>query len=164
MRRFVFALGAMLALAATAAPVDAQLKFGGHVAMISGLDEASNLDGSFGAGARVGAELPLLPVGAYVSATYYLPDGDDTSYWTGSLFAKAGLPLPIVSPYLLGGFQRRAASVGDLSESDSGLFVGLGVQIKQLFLEGTLEFNEDDPAFPDLDNDPIVFKGGFIIG
>ena len=164
MRRFGFALSAVFALAIMAVPADAQLKFGGHAAMISSIDEVSSLDGSFGVGGRVGAELPALPIGAYGSVTYYFPDGDDLSYWTGSVFGKLGLPLPIVSPYALVGIQRRAASVGDVSESDNGFFAGVGVGFSSLFIEATFEFVEDDPAFPDFDNDPLVFKGGFIIG
>lgn len=169
MRRFVFALSAVFALAVMAVPAEAQLRFGGHVAMISGLEDVSAsiqnpLDGAFGVGGRVGAELPAMPIGAYGSVTYYFPDGDDFSYWTGSVFGKLGLPLPIVSPYALVGIQRRAASAGDISDSENGFFAGIGVGLGALFLEGTFEFNEEDPSAPDLDNDPIVFKGGIIIG
>lgn len=163
MRRFVFAMSAVLALAVMAVPADAQLKFGAHVAMISGLAEANQLQGEFGFGARAGLELPALPVGVYGSATYFMPDCDDCTYWTGSLFAKAGLPLP-VSPYLLGGVQRRAAEVGGLENAENGFFVGVGVGLGALFLEGAVEFNEDDPMFPNIDNDPIVFKAGFTLG
>lgn len=165
MRRFAFAISAVLGLAVLANPVDAQLlKLGGHVAMISGLEEASSLQGELGFGARAGVEAPTAPIGAYVSATYFMPDCDECSYWTGSLFGKVGLPLPIVAPYLQGGIQRRASAVGDLEAAESGFFIGLGVGFGSLFLEGSMEFNEDDPAVPDFDNDPIVFKGGFVIG
>ncbi len=165
MRRFAFAMSAVLALAVLANPVDAQLlKVGGHVAMISGLEEASSLQGEFGFGARAGVQLPGAPIGAFVSATYFMPDCDECTYWTGSAFGKVGLPLPVVAPYLLGGIQRRASAVGDLEAAENGFFVGVGASLGAIFLEGTMEFNEDDPAVPDFDNDPIVFKGGFLIG
>ena len=164
MRRFGFALSAVFALAIMAVPADAQLKFGGHAAMISSVDEASSPRRIVRRRWSSGCRVPALPIGAYGSVTYYFPDGDDLSYWTGSVFGKLGLPLPIVSPYALVGIQRRAASVGDVSESDNGFFAGVGVGFSSLFIEATFEFVEDDPAFPDFDNDPLVFKGGFIIG
>lgn len=164
MRRFAFAMSAVLALAVMANPADAQIKLGAHVAMISGISDVQELDGILGFGARAGIQAPALPIGVFASATYFNPDCDDCGYWTGSLFGKLGLPLPIVSPYLLGGVQRRATSAGDLSAADNGIFVGLGVQLQKLFIEGAMEFNEDDPSVPDFDNDPIVFKAGILIG
>ena len=164
MRRFSFALSSVFALAIMALPAEAQLKLGPQVAMISSLDEASDLDGSLGVGGRVGAEVPALPIGAYGSLTYYFPDGCDCSYWTGSIFGKLGLPLAVVAPYALLGIQRRASSVGNLSDSENGFFAGVGVGLGALFLEATFEFNEDAPSTPDLDNEPLVFKGGVIIG
>lgn len=164
MRRFAFAMSAVLAFAVLANPVDAQIKLGVHVAQISGLADVSALDGTFGFGARAGLQAPALPIGVFASATYFSPDCDDCSYWTGSLFGKLGLPLPIVAPYVLGGVQRRATTAGALEASENGIFVGLGVQLQKLFIEGAMEFNEDDPAVPDFDNDPIVFKAGILIG
>ena len=164
MRRFAFAFSAVFALAIMAVPVEAQLKLGPQVAMISSLDEASDLDGSFGVGGRIGAEVPALPIGAYGSLTYYFPDGCDCSYWTGSVFGKLGLPLPVIAPYALLGIQRRASKVGNLSDSENGFFAGVGVGLGALFLEATFEFKEEDPSLPDFDNEPLVFKGGVIIG
>ena len=106
----------------------------------------------------------MSPFGAFVSVTYFNPDCDNCSYWTGSAFAKLGIPLPIVSPYVLGGIQRRAAEAGGISAAENGFFAGLGVSLSSLFIEGTMEFNEDDPSVPDFDNDPIVVKAGVLIG
>ncbi|MEM7417715.1 MAG: hypothetical protein AAF389_19660 [Gemmatimonadota bacterium] len=164
MRRFAFAMSAVLTLAVLAQPVDAQLKFGGHAALISGIEAAQELDGTFGFGGRAGLELPALPVGVWATATYFAPDCDDCSYWTGALFAKLGLPLPIVSPYVIGGIQRRATSVGNLDMSENDPFAGVGVSLGGLFIEGRMEFNSDDPALPDFDNDAFIFMGGIIIG
>jgi hypothetical protein len=167
MRRFVFAIGAVLAFSVLANPVDAQLKFGVHGAMVSGLDDAIDnalgLNGTFGLGGRLGVELPLLPIGVYGMGTYFFPSGD-VNYYTASLMGKLGLPLPIVSPYLLGGYQRRSTSIGGISDSANGAFIGLGVQLTKIFLEGSVEFNEENPTLPDINNNPIVFKGGFLIG
>jgi len=167
MRRFAFAFSAVLALAILAVPADAQLKFGGQVALITGLDDIATdvenpFNGTFGVGGRVGFEPPLSPIGVYGSVTYYFPSDSDVNYWTGSIFGKLGLPLPVVSPYAVVGLQRRATSVGSLDESDNGFFAGVGVSLSSLFIEGTMEFNDED--VPDVNNSPIVLKGGFMIG
>jgi len=168
MRRFAFALSAVFALALTAVPVDAQLKLGVHGALVSGgLDEiATNvenpLSGVFGVGGRLGVEVPLFPVGAYASMTYYLADSDE-NYWTASVFGKLGLPIPIISPYAIAGLKRSSANPGDLtSEAATGLFGGVGLQISSLFIVGTIEMNDEVTA--SVGNNPIVLKGGFIIG
>ena len=167
MRRFMLGLSAVFALAVLANPVDAQLKFGAQASMISGLEEASALDGTFGLGARALVDPPLLPVGGFVDATYYFPDGD-VSYWTATAAAQLRLPLPMVRPYALVGYQLRGVDIPSVgSDTDGGFVVGAGVQLNfmmSLFLEGTFEFNEDDPMAPDFDNDPIVFKGGVMFG
>ena len=167
MRRFAFALSAVLALAVLAVPAEAQLKFGGQVALVTGLDDVATnvenpLNSTFGIGGRVGFEPPALPVGVYGSVTYYFPEGDDTNYWTGSVFGKLGLPLPVIAPYAVLGVQRRATSVGNLDASDNGLFAGIGVSLASIFIEGTMEFTED--AIPDVNENPIVLKGGIMIG
>ena len=167
MRRFGFALSAVSALAIMAVPADAQLRFGGHAAMITGLDEIATdvknpLDGTFGLGGRVGFEPPLIPVGVYGSVTNFFADGTELNYWTGSVFGKLGLPLPILQPYALLGIRRRASSASGLSESDSGFFAGIGVQLSSIFIEGAMDFIDEE--IPDVNNSPIVLKGGFIIG
>lgn len=164
MRRIAFAMSAVLAFAVLANPADAQIKLGVHVAMISGIADVAELDGIFGFGVRGGVQAPALPIGVFASATYFNPDCTDCGYWTGSLFGKVGLPLVMVSPYVLGGVQRRASSVGALETSEDGFFVGLGVQVQKLFIEAAMEFNENDISAPDFDNDPIVFKAGILIG
>ncbi|MDE0899461.1 MAG: hypothetical protein OSA81_10620 [Longimicrobiales bacterium] len=167
-RRLVFVLGVAGVLAVSAKPVDAQLKFAPHVAMVSSfadaIDNTLGLNGKFGAGARLGLEVPMFPIGVYAMGTYFFTDDAEVSYYTASVMGKLGVPVPVISPYLLGGYQRSATSLGGLERLENVGFVGLGVQISRLFLEGSVEFIEDDPSLPDLDNDPIVFKAGFIIG
>ena len=167
MRRFAFALSAVLALAIMAVPAEAQLNFGGHVALITGLDDIATdvenpLNSTFGVGGRVGFEPPLSPIGVYGSVTYYFPSEGDVNYWTGSIFGKLGLPLPVVSPYAVVGLQRRASSVGSLDSAENDFFAGVGVSLSSLFIEGTMEFN--DEAISNVNNSPIVLKGGFMIG
>lgn len=172
MRRIVYVLSAAFALALLAQPADAQLKFGAQLGMITGIDEATTLDGTFGIGGRAMIDPPLLPLGGFVSATYWFPDDEgtasDVSYWTATAAAQLRLPLPMVKPYALAGWQMRRTSVGDFSSTENGPVVGLGVQLDfmtSLFLEGTFEFNEDDElAPPDFDNDPIVIKAGILFG
>jgi len=162
MRRFMYVFSAALALAVLADPADAQLKFGAQAAMTTGVEEASALDGTFGIGGRAMIDPPLLPVGGFVSGTYFFPEGD-ADYWTGTAAAQLRLPLPVVKPYALAGWQIR----GGEGETQNGPMVGVGVQLDfmmSLFLEGTFEFHEEVTGFPDFDNDPIVIKGGILFG
>ena len=158
----MFVLSAAFALAVFATPADAQLKFGAQLAMATGVSEASALDGTFGLGGRAMVDPPLLPIGGFVSGTYYFPEGD-VSYWTGTAAAQLRIPLPMVKPYVLAGWQLR----GGEGDTQNGPVVGLGVQLDfmlSLFLEANFEFNEDIAALPDFDNDPIVIKGGILFG
>ncbi|MDX1495563.1 MAG: hypothetical protein R3253_15960, partial [Longimicrobiales bacterium] len=75
MRRFMYVLSAAFALALFVTPAEAQLKFGAQASLVTGLEEASALDGTFGLGARVMVDPPILPVGGFVDATYYFPEG-----------------------------------------------------------------------------------------
>ncbi|MDC0160163.1 hypothetical protein OAJ07_01810 [Gemmatimonadales bacterium] len=164
MRGVVFALNALSVIAILTVPVEAQLRVGGNVATVSGFDRASDLNGTFGVGGRLGIELPVFPVGLYGSITHYFPDGAEVRYWTASVFGKLGLPIPVVSLYGISGIQRRARTLSGVTDSGNGFFVGLGLEVGALFLEGAAGFNADNPALSDLDNDPLTFKGGFIIG
>jgi hypothetical protein len=45
--------------------------------------------------------------------------------------------------------------------------IGVGVQLNlavSVFLEGSFEFNDEVTGFPDFDNNPIVIKGGVLLG
>lgn len=173
MRRLVLILTVAAASVALVRPASAQipLKYGVQAATQTSIDKASNLgalDDSFGLGARVALQPPLLPVGLVGQGVYYFPDCSvDCSYLTYSIAAQLRLPLPMVSPYAIGGWQfRRISSSGD-SDTTDGPMVGLGVQLDlgvSLFLEGSMEFNEVPQGAPDLDNDPIVIKGGILLG
>jgi hypothetical protein len=164
MRRLIPTLFAAAALVALAQPAEAQLKYGLQGALLTGLDEVNSLDGTIGVGPRVALQPPLLPVGVVGQAVYYFPEGD-LSYLTYSLAAQLRLPLPVVNPYVIGGWQWRRSSLNDVSNTENGLMVGLGVQLNlalSLFLEGSMEFN-DAPSGVDADNS-IVIKGGVLLG
>ena len=173
MRRFLFALGVTAAVAISANPVDAQLKYGVQGAIITGLDEVivagsdvNSINGTFGLGARVMLDPPLFPLGVIGSATYYFVEEGAPSYWTGTLAAQLRLPLPIVKPYVLGGWQVRNTEGAD---GESGPVVGLGVQLGlgvSLFLEGTFELADDIEitGLEAIDRNRIVIKGGALLG
>ena len=171
MRRYLLTIVSLLALGVIARPADAQLSLGAQAAMLTALDDFSDeiaLSGTFGLGGRVALTLPVLPIGAYGSGTYYFPScGDiDCSYWSFSLGAKAGLPLVVVNPYITGGWQWRKLELDALdTDTENGAFVGLGVDFNlgvQLFLEGVWEFNDDIEDAPGVDTDPIVIKAGIM--
>jgi len=163
MRRSVCTLSALCVLATVVGSADAQMRLAGHVAKVASLDQLSSLEGDFGVGGRVGVELPLLPVGVYGSATYYYPTN---SYWTGSVFGKVSLPVPLISPYGILGVQRKTGQIGEEGRhpSDTRFFVGLGLEVGSVFFEGSVNLSKDEPRLPSVDTRLVNFKGGFVIG
>jgi len=173
MRRLLLTLTVAVASVALAQPASAQLplKFGIQGAVQTSLDEVTSggpdLNNSFGLGARVALQPPVLPVGVVAQGVYYFPDcaGFDCSYMTYSLAAQLRLPLPLVSPYAIAGWQWRRMGFEGASNTENGFMAGAGVQLNlglALFLEGTVEMG--NPDVPDFDTTPIVIKGGILIG
>jgi hypothetical protein len=173
MRRSLLVLGSAFALAVAASPVSAQFKVGIHGAALTGLQTVitagttatiADANATYGLGARLMLDPPLFPVAVVGSATYYFPEGDG-SYYEGTLAGQLRLPLPIVKPYVTGGYQVKKASGGD---SDTGFMAGIGLQLDfmmSFFLEGTFEFNEDvTVGTAALDTTPLVIKGGIMFG
>ena len=168
MRRLLLTLSVVVTCVALAQPVDAQFKFGIQGAAITSLDDTF-LEGSIGAGARLMLDPPLFPLALVGSGVYYFPDcgATDCSDWTASIGAQIRLPTPVISPYVLGGWQIRRSETAGISSDESGVLVGIGVQVNfalSLFLEGTMEFRDEITGAPDFDTDPIVIKGGILIG
>jgi hypothetical protein len=176
MRRVLLTLGAALVLAVFVNPVDAQLKFGAHGAVITGLDEVlvggtdiNAISGTFGLGGRVMLDPPLFPVALVGSGTYYFTDDAVGSFKTLTVAAQLRIPLPIVKPYATGGWQIRSAEGAD---SESGPVIGAGVQLDlglSLFLEGTFEMSDEIPTTVTglttaVDTNRIVIKGGLMFG
>ena len=118
---------------------------------------------------------PLLPFAAVGSYTKYFPEGDGSA-WTATLAGQLRIPLPIVKPYVTGGWQFRPEVVDGVSAN--GPMVGAGLQLDlglSLFLEGTFELASDlldtdlDPSgllgLPSaIDQNRIVIKGGLMFG
>ena len=168
MRRLILTASLALVAATFVQPLDAQISFGAQAGMITMLDEATDMNGTMGVGARVmfSPPIPALSLGIVGQGLYYFPDGD-FNYMTYGLGAKVGLALPMISPYLIGGWQwRRTTADGFDAESVDGATVGVGVQLGMIpvFVEANMEFNEEDPAFPDFDNTPMVIQAGIMIG
>ena len=174
MRRMLLTLSTVFALVALAAPADAQFKFGAQGAVITGVDDQStilpgapDLNGVFGVGARLAVQPPLSPLGLVGQGVYYFPDADDYGYMTYSIAAQLRMSTPVISPYVLGGWQWRRTSTGGTSATESGAMVGVGVQLNfglALFLEGIFEFHDEVTSTPEFDNSPFVIKGGIIFG
>jgi len=169
MRRLLLTLTVAVASVALAQPASAQIpvKFGVQGAMMTAVSDVPALDGTFGLGARVALQPPVLPIGVVGQFNYYFPDCTDCGYQTYSLAAQLRLPLPMVSPYAIGGWQWRRTSAGSISDTADGPMVGIGVQLNlglAIFREGSMEFNDVPDGVPDFDNDPIVIKGGVLLG
>lgn len=178
----VAALTLVFAIGST--PVDAQVQFGIQGSYIAGgfgsLGDAvaeiqdRDLGGDFGLGGRLSFSPPLFPVGAHAAVTYFFPSCDtaDCSYWTADLGATLGLPLPVLRPYVVGGWQFKKYDL-DVANFTSDIannpFAGLGIQLNlgvSVFLEGVWEFEGD--ALPgsteELSITPFVLKGGVMFG
>ena len=172
MRRLFLSASVALVCVAAAQPAAAQVRFGGQAALMTGLEDVQgggDLNGTFGIGPRVELTppIPMLSVGIVGQGVYYFPDGD-FNYLTYGLAAKVGLSTPVVSPYVIGGWQWRRTSVDDLDDSftEDGpmLGVGLGLGAIPVFIEATFEFNDDDDIDDDFDNDPLVIQAGVLFG
>lgn len=172
MRRMLLTASVALACVALARPVDAQFQFGAQGAYMTGLGDltgGADLNGTMGLGARVqfSPPIPALSIGVVGQGVHYFPDcgGADCSYMTYGLGAKFGLGLPMISPYVIGGWQWRRSGNGTTT-TENGATVGLGVQLGMVpvFVEATMEFNEELAAAPNYDNNPLVLQAGVLLG
>lgn len=176
MRRLLLTASLAVACATLAQPAAAQFQFGAQGAYLTGLEEVTgggDRNGTIGLGGRVqfSPPLPMLSIGVVGQGVYYFPDcgGGDCSYMTYGLSAKVGLGLPMVSPYAIGGWQWRRSGNGTTT-TENGLTAGLGVTINppalpfSIFVEGTMELNDEIPTAPDFDVNPLVIQAGVMLG
>ncbi len=172
MRRLLLTASLAVACATLAQPAAAQFQFGAQGAYMTGLEEVTgggDLNGTIGLGGRVqfSPPLPMLSIGVVGQGVYYFPDcgGGDCSYMTYGLSGKVGLGLPMISPYVIGGWQWRRSGNGTTT-TENGATVGLGVQLGMIpvFVEANMEFNDEIPSAPDFDNNPLVLQAGILIG
>lgn len=143
------AVAAAAVFALVAAPQDAQaqvpVKFGVHVA--NATDVA---DGTWGLGARVGIDPPVMPLSFFGTVDYFFPDcGDgDCGYQNFAVDANfTPLPFPMVDVYLTGGLLLRRLSIEDASETFTGFSLGAGVAfnfVASAYLEARNEFFSDE--------------------
>jgi hypothetical protein len=170
MRRLLLTLGVATAAAALATPAQAQLSYGVQGAALTGLEVATGattvaeLDATYGVGGRVmfSPPIPVLSLSLVGQGVYYFPEnGDYMSYGIGARF---GLGLPVITPYVIGGWQWRKNDV----DTSNGITAGAGVQLSAglpIFLEATFEIGEDIPAgLPDYDNTALVIQAGVLFG
>ncbi len=143
MRRLALALSLSLLLAFIPGTASAQFFLGGHAAY------TDYQDGGLGGGIRAGWDLPVLPIDVLGVVEWFSPScqegNDGCSLWGGSLDVNARLPIPIVRPYLTGGWSFREFGLGgdggDVSKNGlnlgGGLDVNLGIRI---FADGRYEW------------------------
>jgi len=171
MRRLLMTASVALACATVAQPVDAQFSFGAQGALMTGVEEvqAGDMNGTMGLGARVQVSppIPVLSIGVVGQGVYYFPDDAVLdNYMTYGLGAKLGFSFPLVSPYIIGGWQWRRAEAGGVTDTESGGTFGGGVQLGMIpvFLEATIEFNDEIPTAQNFDVNPLVIQAGFMFG
>lgn len=152
-RRTLIVLAFAMALALPGDRVEAQLDLGVHAAKAADL-----FDGVWGGGATIRLGLPLAPIHFLLGGDYFFPDCDDCSYMSGSADVRLSLPLPVVSPYALGGVTVRRFDRGDGAgeHSHSGPTVGAGVDLGAVVLGAYAELRYEfvDPE------DQLVWRVG----
>lgn len=125
-------------------PAVAQVSLGVH-----GVGASDAFGGAEGVGARLAFSLPLFPVDVLATAETFFPDCGDLECSLRGISIDASmdlLPLPVVRPYVTGGFTARRfdTGLGEGSRDVSGLNVGAGVNVGlsglRLFGEGRYEF------------------------
>lgn len=148
--RTLVAAAAILAVGALAPQeAEAQFKFGAHAAYADGGDNLLP-EGTFGLGARIGIDPPLIPFSFWAHGDYYFPDDIetgagtvDTGYQTFGADAHfSPLPFPMVTPYLSGGVLVRRFSAEDNSNTETGFAAGLGADIGVL-VSGTVQIRRE---------------------
>jgi hypothetical protein len=141
------------------------LRFGVHVPFATGLGGGDDLtEASFGIGARVGLEAPLFPLSFWGTADYMFPGGEGASYQNFALDANFALPIPLLEPYVTGGYQGRRFDDGSSSDFYNGWTVGGGIRfsfIVNAFLEARREFYGDDRELVG-DDDQWLIRLGII--
>ena len=140
---------------------------------MTGLEEVAgggDLNGTMGVGGRVqfSPPIPVLSIAIVGQGVYYLPDcgGVDCSYMTYGLGGKFGLGLPLISPYVIAGYQWRRDTTVGTQTIEKGFTAGAGVQLGMvpIFLEATMEFNDEIPTATNFDVNPLVIQAGILFG
>ena len=142
----------------------AQLAFGVHAPMATSIGGGDDLMGaSFGVGGRVGLQLPLFPLAFWGTVDYMFPGGDDTSYQNFALDVDFSLPIPVLAPYVTGGYLARRFDDSVNSETRSAWTAGAGVRfnfVLSAYLEARREFvGGDDDALVGDDDQWLVRLG-----
>ena len=153
------ALPLLAAVALLSAPdaAEAQLAFGVHAPMATSIGGGDDLqDAAFGIGGRIGLQPPVLPVSFWGTVDYFFPGGEDTSYQNFALDGNFILPIPLLSPYVTGGYTARRFDDGSGSDTHHGWTAGVGVNfsfIVNAYLEARREFigGDDDAVVGDDD-------------
>ena len=112
-------------------------------------------DGAVGAGVLLGVDVPILPVAAYGSATWFFVDctGCSLKGWSVGVSFRP-LPFPLARPYFVVGVTERSLdNPGGGSVLDSsGAFTGVGLDLALtglgLFAEARYEFLDGELAQP----------------
>lgn len=151
----------VLLLGAGAAPAAGQVSLGVH-----GVSATDAFGGTRGVGARVGFSLPLFPVDVLATAETFFPDCGDLDCSLRGISIDASmdlLPLPVVRPYVTGGFtvRRFDSDLGEGSRDVSGLNVGAGVSVG---LSGLRLFGEGRYEFVSAPERQTIFRLGVLFG
>jgi hypothetical protein len=116
----------------------------GQLHFVAGAAYTHDLDGQLGIDARLNLDPPVLPVGGFVGADYFLADcAEGCALWG----YRAGIILhsatPGFQPYLTGAYLVRERELSDTSEKRGGMALGVGFRMTtgiRIHAEATREF------------------------
>lgn len=142
-------------------PASGQVSLGVH-----GVSATDAFGGAQGAGGRLLFSLPLFPVDIMASAETFFPDCGDLDCSLRGLSIDASmdlLPLPVVRPYVTGGFtiRRYDSGLGEGTREAQGPNLGAGVQVG---LSGLRIFGEGRYEFLRAPERQTVFRLGVLFG
>lgn len=161
MRILPLLLASALALTIIPTPAESQLRWGIHVA-----HAGKSFGGTTGLGARVGFDLPVIPLGFYASAESFFPScpGEDTCRLRGAtLDAHYRFPFPVIQPYATAGMAYRHFLPGDGSASEdvTGVVAGVGTTVSAGVVRG---FAEARYEFAQVPSSQVMLRFGVLFG
>ncbi len=102
----------------------------GQLNLTGGVSYAEALEGQWGIDARLGLDLPMLPIGVFGGADYFFAGcSEECSLWGWRAGAVFRFATPVFQPYLTGAYVGRKWEVGNEELDRTGLSMGAGIRM-----------------------------------
>ena len=136
----------------------------GGVFIERGLESSGDREGI---GGELGFEVAFLPIDVFASGAHFPSTEKAESFRVWSIGTRVKIiPIPIVSPYIVGGLSLTESKISNLetSHSKEGSFAGVGIDLSvksmKIYVEGKYEFFDEGEAFARLRIGASVLWGG----